>query len=125
MPDRRQTGRAGEAEAAAYLSECGYRILARNYRTTAGEIDIVAEEGETLVFVEVKTRSGLGRGLPREAVDRGKIRRMTRAAYQYLAGQPEERPCRFDVVEVVLVGGAAEVFLIRNAFPPDERALPW
>src|SRR5437764_1279455 len=96
-------GAAGEAAAAAELSRRGYRILARNFRCRGGEADIVAEEGEVLVFVEVKTRSGLHHGLPREAVGWTKQQRLGVAAERYCYDNSlEERPIRFDVVEVVM-----------------------
>ncbi|MDH7571248.1 MAG: YraN family protein, partial [Armatimonadota bacterium] len=89
-----------------------------------GEVDLVAEEGEHLVFVEVKARTSLNRGLPREAVDQRKQRRVQRAACCYAAEQGDLRPWRFDVVEVVAVGGGPpECFLIRDAYQVDERFL--
>jgi len=123
------TGRFGEDEAAAHLEELGYRIRERRYRAyfeggCVGEIDLVAEEGECLVFAEVKARSGLGWGLPREAVGPAKRRKMTRAAAIYTAAHGAENPWRFDVVEVILLpGGATEVRVLRGAFEADERDL--
>jgi putative endonuclease len=111
-------GRAGEAAAARYLSDLGFRILKTGYRTRAGEIDIVAEEAGTVVFVEVKARSTLACGRPAEAVDRRKRMRILRAAgiFLMLAGMTE-RPCRFDVVEVIPgPDGILKVTLIRDAF---------
>jgi putative endonuclease len=111
-------GRRGEAAAADFLRSLGFRILERRLRSRAGEIDLVAAEGETLVFVEVKSRSGEGFGRPAEAVDRRKQARMTRAAAAYLVslGGPD-RACRFDVVEVVQSRGSVlRCTLIRDAF---------
>ncbi|MBI3947971.1 MAG: YraN family protein [Armatimonadetes bacterium] len=127
MNTRRDIGARGEDRALALLQKEGYRLRERNYRTRLGEIDLVAEEGEYLVFVEVKTRTGLDRGLPREAVDTRKQRRLVRAAYHYLNAHPEEaRPCRFDVVEVTFIGsGAPEVHVIRDAFQPREEDAVW
>lgn len=98
---RQQTGREGEEAAAAYLRARGYRILERNRRFRAGEIDLVAEEGGFLVFVEVKTRTGSSFGSAAEAVTLEKQRRLVRLAGLYLAqrGGPPP-PCRFDVVTV-------------------------
>lgn len=128
-------GQRGEDAAAGLLQARGYRILARNFRCRWGEIDIVAEEGGYLVFVEVKTRSGRGFGAPAEAVDPRKRQRLRRVAERYLyycycrgprgrGGEPP--PCRFDVVTVVPVkaagtvgaatGGAFELEVIRDAF---------
>ncbi len=111
-------GRRGEEAAARYLASVGYRILERRYRTRAGEIDFIAEDGETLVFVEVKTRSSLSFGRPAEAVNVRKRARIAGAASLYLArrGSPD-RSCRFDVVEVLESGGAPpRIRLIRDAF---------
>ena len=95
-------GRAGEDRAARHLEARGYRILERGFRTRDGEIDIVAADGETVVFVEVKTRSGMACGRPAEAVDGRKQRRLVRAARVWLHRHgASERPCRFDVVEVL------------------------
>ena len=111
-------GRRGEDAAEHHLAARGYRILERRYRTRAGEIDLIAEDGATLVFIEVKTRSSLACGRPSEAVGSRKRARIAAAASLYLAlrGGPD-RPCRFDVVEVLeSAGGAARVRLIRDAF---------
>ncbi|HEU4402869.1 MAG TPA: YraN family protein [Candidatus Polarisedimenticolia bacterium] len=121
-PDpRHDLGRRGEAAAARHLEALGLRILARGVRTRAGEIDLVAEEGGTLVFVEVKTRSSLAWGRPSEAVDRRKRERLTRAAAVFLIGlDGPEPPCRFDVAEVVeRPDGVLQVALIRDAFQAD------
>ncbi|MFO7273824.1 MAG: YraN family protein [Symbiobacteriaceae bacterium] len=97
----RQVGREGEEAAVRYLTSLGYRVIARNVRFRSGEIDVVARDGDVLVFVEVKTRRGRGFGSPGEAVTGAKQRRLVRLAALYLArlgGEPP--PCRFDVVEV-------------------------
>lgn len=111
-------GTRGEAAAARHLESLGYRILDRRFRTRAGEIDLVAEEAGTLVFVEVKSRSGLGFGRPAEAVDRRKRARLARAASVYLAQRRLlERACRFDVLEVLKApGGDLRCLLIKDAF---------
>lgn len=92
-------GREGEAAAARHLAENGAVVLARNVRYPVGEIDLVAREGETLLFVEVKRRRDAGRGEGAEAVTPRKRRRIVAAARRWLAG--EARPARlvrFDVV---------------------------
>ena len=111
-------GRRGEEFAERHLASQGYRILERRYRTRAGEIDFIAEDGATLVFVEVKTRSSLAFGRPSEAVGSRKRARIAAAASLYLALRGgHERPCRFDVVEVLeSAGGSFRVRLIRDAF---------
>jgi putative endonuclease len=112
------TGRAGEEAAAQYLAGLGFRIIARNVRFRAGEIDLVADDAGTLVFVEVKTRTGPGFGTPAEAVTPQKQARLVRLAGLYLSGLgAEHRPCRFDVVAVEPdAGGQWRCTLIRNAF---------
>jgi putative endonuclease len=111
-------GRRGEEAAARWLEGRGMRILARCFRVRGGEIDLVARDGSTLVFIEVKSRSGLSFGRPSEAVDRRKRARLVRAATLYLlAHGGEERPCRFDVVEVLAdPSGRLSVRHLRDAF---------
>lgn len=121
---RHRRGRLGEIAARQELERRGYRILAENYRCMAGETDLVAEEGETLVFVEVKTRGSLSHGLPREAVTPQKQRRLGRAAMAYCSEHDlGDRGCRFDVVEVLMDGDrVVHVELLQNAFvPPAEE----
>ena len=111
------TGAAGEAVAVRYLKKEGYQIIQRNYRTRLGEIDVIAREGETLVFVEVKTRSGQGVALPQFAVDAKKQSKITRVALMYLSQKNEmSASCRFDVVAVRKGVKGDQVELIRNAF---------
>jgi len=113
--DRRQRlGRDGEAAAAAVLGRAGLRILERRFRVRAGELDLIAEQGDLLVFVEVKARRQVGCGDPAEAVTHAKRRRMARVALAYLAATDAlDRPCRFDVVEVHL-GPADRVEAVRH-----------
>lgn len=118
---RTRLGRTGEAAAAAELSRRGLTILARNYRCRGGEADLVAQDGETLVFVEVKTRSQLRGGLPREAVGWSKQQRLARAAEHYLSALgDDEPPVRFDIVEVVILRQQiAALEVICDAFVPE------
>jgi len=111
-------GQHGEELAWRYLSQQGYRLLARNYRTRQGEIDIIAEEKNTLAFIEVKTRNGLGCGHPLEAVTPLKCRQISKVALHYLAETGREsRAARFDVVAVTLLADSRpEIELIRDAF---------
>ena len=110
-------GRRGERAAEKHLRRNGYRIVARNFRAVGAEIDLVAMDGETLVFVEVKTRRSLVAGAPEEAVDERKQQRLRRAAEvfatRYRAGDTE---MRFDVVAVDASGKGLEIELLRNAF---------
>jgi putative endonuclease len=92
-------GRAAESEAERYLRHKGYRILSRNLRSSAGELDLVAQDGEVLVFVEVKARRSEAFGGARYAVDAQKQARLIRLAARYLAVRRLQDPvCRFDVV---------------------------
>lgn len=112
-------GAQGEDAAARFLQVAGLRILDRGVRFPCGELDLIALDGDTLVFVEVKTRRSDHRGTPSEAVDRKKQRRMTRAALQYLKSRRLlDRRCRFDVVAVRWPAGDAEpqISHIRSAF---------
>ena len=109
-------GRRGEARAARYLKGLGYRIIMRNYRAPSGEVDIIAMDGDTLVFVEVKARKGDSFGSPMEAVDQRKQKKITDAALFYLSSLREQPPARFDVVGVLLRGWRAELEHIKDAF---------
>jgi putative endonuclease len=114
-----QLGIRGEDAACRELERRGYAILARRFRTRHGEIDIIARDGETLVFVEVKARRSLRCGRPAEAVNWAKRQRLERMALQYLsAAGGAGRRCRFDVVSVLFAQDAATpaVDVIRNAF---------
>lgn len=94
-------GRRGENTAARFLRRQGLRIRHRNYRCPLGEVDLIAEQAGTIVFVEVKTRASSEHGEPWEAVDKGKRRRLTRLAAYYLkAHRKLGAPVRFDVVAV-------------------------
>jgi putative endonuclease len=105
MPTR-ALGQAGERAAARFLERRGLLILARNLRSRLGEIDLLARDGPTLVFVEVKARRGASGDPPEAAVDARKRIRLTRLALGYLAARRlGERPCRFDVVGVSLDEG--------------------
>jgi putative endonuclease len=99
--ERSRTARRGEAAAALLLRLKGYRIEARNWRCRLGEVDIVAWDRDTLVFVEVKTRASRAAGPPEEAVTAAKQRRLVLLAQAFLAQRRGETPpCRFDVVAV-------------------------
>jgi putative endonuclease len=94
-------GRRGEDAAARYLRRLGYKILARGSRLRPGELDLVAADGRTIVFIEVKTRTSQDAGHPAEAVDMDKQRRLTRLAVTFLKRHGLlEYPARFDVVAV-------------------------
>jgi len=105
-PGRRDLGAFGERVAAAHLEAKGYRIRARNFRCREGEIDIVAEDGDCLVFVEVRTRRGDAFGTPAESVTVAKERRLLTVARAYLQEHPDALPDqRSDGVAVELSRG--------------------
>lgn len=104
--------------AAAYLAGLGWRILARNWRCAGGELDLVARDGRTTVFVEVKGKRGGSLGEPAEMVDRRKVGRLVASALAWIADAPAPTgPCRFDVVAInELAGVEPRLDHIRDAF---------
>jgi putative endonuclease len=115
---RRRLGRAGESLAARELERRGYRLLTRNWRCPAGEIDLIAEQGDTLVFVEVRTRRGDERGTPQESITPAKQAKLIEVALTYLQQQAaEDRDWRIDVVAVELSprGELRRIDVIENA----------
>ena len=119
MENRRKTGKNYEERAAEYLIGQGFSILCQNFYSRYGEIDLIAKDGEYLVFVEVKYRKNRVCGSPFEAVNANKQRRICRTAfyYCYKNGYKGDTPCRFDVVAIL--GSCAEeakIEHIKNAF---------
>jgi putative endonuclease len=115
--NRRKQGSIGEDLAVLFLEKKGFKILARNYRFERGEIDIVAEEGEELVFVEVKARRTSSYGAPEDAVTDEKQEQIRAVAEGYLFEKNiDNRPCRFDVLAIEFKNGKADVRHIRDAF---------
>src|SRR5207244_8757814 len=116
-------GARGEKLACRFLKRSGYKVLLRNFRgRSGGEIDVVCRDGDTLVFVEVKTRTREDFGRPFEAVDRDQQQRIARGglAWLRLLGDPDIL-FRFDVVEVVIAEGAEpRLEILRNAFSLPE-----
>jgi len=96
----REVGRIGETVAAEYLIQKSYEIIECNYSTRFGEIDLVVRDKDILIFVEVKTKKGLGFGTPEEMFTSGKYQRVKRMATVYLNGR--DVPCRIDMIAVVL-----------------------
>lgn len=116
-------GRYGEQLAVAHLEAAGLVVLDRNWRCREGELDVVARDGDELVFVEVKTRSSLAFGAPAEAVDRVKAARIRQLALRWIAAAREREPgvawasVRFDVVCVLRSrSGPPQVTRLRGAF---------
>ena len=116
--DHRQTlGKWGEDEACRALVNRGYAILARRYRTRVGEIDIIARDGDTLVFIEVKAREDFRFGGGAAAVTSWKQRRIVHMALHFLANARwRDKPCRFDVVVVDRDPDRVHVEIFANAF---------
>lgn len=112
--NRRAVGKKWEDLAEQYLEDRGLRILERNYYFPGGEIDVIAEDGEYLCFIEVKYRKTEALGFPEEAVGRAKQRKLLLGARRYLYEHhlPECTPCRFDVVAVL----GQQITWIQNAF---------
>lgn len=121
---RLELGERGEDCACKFLRRRGYKILVRRFRGKAGEIDIIARDGQWLAFVEVKTRKSEKFGAPSEAVNKRKQLHITKVALEYLRLLDNPRIMfRFDIVEVVMPEGAKEpedVRLIQNAFDLSE-----
>ena len=101
MRAKDQLGLDGEAAASVLLERAGMRIVDRRWRCAHGELDIVALDGETLVFVEVKTRRGLGFGHPFEAITPDKVRRLRTLAGLWLEATGQRGPVRMDAVGVI------------------------
>ena len=96
-----ERGKWGEQEAAKYLRKEGYVLLSAGYRTRHGELDIIAEKDGIIVVVEVKTRSAFDFARGIDAVSPHKIRRMKSAAMAYISSRNDDRPLRFDVIEIL------------------------
>lgn len=112
----REFGMQAEDAAAQFLRNKNYRIIARNYKTACGEADIVAQDRETLVFVEVKARVSRAFGQPFEAVDLRKQERLRRIALLYLKKAGKELPVRFDVISISAGSGEMVIQHIEGAF---------
>jgi putative endonuclease len=121
MTERRLiVGRTGEDAAVQYLLQRGYYILERNYRCRFGEIDLVARDGDTLTFIEVKTRRSRTFGPAAAAVTHTKQRHLIKASQMYMVqhGKREDL-CRFDVVTIDMDGQESRIELIKDAFQPS------
>ncbi len=116
MDVRHLFGSAGESAAATYLKKKGYQILGQNYTCRFGELDVIARQGQFVVFVEVKTRKNEQFAQAREFVTRAKQERVIRAAMLWLQSNDVDLQPRFDVIEVVGEGRRREIRHIENAF---------
>lgn len=110
-------GKAGENKAVEYLDKKGYQILRRNYRCKAGEIDIIALDGSTLCFIEVKTRTSMRHGMPGESVDMRKLQHIRRTAAVYMSRFKHDcESVRIEVIEVLFIKKRFYVRHIRNIY---------
>ena len=108
----RRLGAKGERRAVKHLKSAGYKILKRNYKCPFGEVDIIAEKGDTVAFVEVKTRLSDNFGTPAEAVDAQRRQRYVQTAKFYFSGREIDSVVRFDIIEIF----RNEINHIENAF---------
>jgi putative endonuclease len=110
-------GQSGETLAADYLSRNGYTLVERNYRSRTAEIDIIAKDGDCICFIEVKTRTSLKKGLPKESVHHAKQQKLISGATFYLKEKKiSNLRVRFDVVDIILTNDTPAITLIKNAF---------
>jgi putative endonuclease len=115
--ERIELGRLGEDLARERLKDLGYRILKTNYRCTLGEIDLVAKDGDVLVFVEIKTRKNEPLGQAKEAVTKRKQTQLSKVALAYMkSNNLWGSKARFDVVAIGLIYGRREIEVIKDAF---------
>lgn len=120
---QQEFGNKAEAFAIRQLKKAGYRIIARNFRTRIGEIDVIAKDGPTIVFVEVKARQSTRFGHPKQAVTHAKQRKISMVALEYLKSTDQMRSrARFDVVAVTGLSDNPKIEIIKNAF---ELAYPF
>lgn len=113
---KQNLGAKGEKTALQFLCRNGYKIITRNFSCKLGEIDIIARQGKTTVFIEVKTRSSCEYGTPQDAINPKKIKHLQRSAQFYIKNyaHPEDN-FRFDVVSIIY-GNTTKIDLIKNAF---------
>ena len=115
--DRIDLGKLGEDLALKRIKRLGYKCLIRNYRCPLGEIDIIAKDGDTLVFIEIKTRRCRSLGYAKEAINRKKRRQVSKVALAYMkAHNCCDVKSRFDVVAINLTENKKQIEVIRNAF---------
>ena len=116
VPDVKSRGQVGEVRATNYLEAKGLRILARNWRCSIGELDIVAKEDENIVFVEVKSAGKESDFRPEDRVNHEKQKRIKRLARAYLKSQRLDAPVRYDIVTVIWHEGEVKIEHFENAF---------
>lgn len=115
--ERLDLGNLGERLALQKIKGLGYKFIEKNYRCALGEIDIIARDGDCLVFIEIKTRKGSTTGLAKEAVNQRKMRQISKTALAYMkANNCCDTRARFDVVAVNIKGDREEIEVIKDAF---------
>lgn len=119
MAKHNTVGRDGEKLALTYLIEQKFEIIDTNWRYNRIEIDIIASINNTIVFIEVKTRSSDKWGNPEDAVNSNKINRIVEAADYYLREKAIDLPARFDIISILLEGCSPEIYHIEDAFFPN------
>ena len=124
-PQARARGKGAEELVARYFQEKGFRLLARNWSTRLGEVDLIVEKGTLIVFVEVRFRSSIAFGRPEETITPAKRRKVVLAAFQYAEwrGLLHQRVLRFDVVAVLEGSRGLRIVHIEDAFEVDETRL--
>ncbi|MDE7439804.1 MAG: YraN family protein [Clostridia bacterium] len=110
--ENKKLGAQGEKQACRYLEKSGYKILESNYKNPFGEVDIIAQKGDTVAFIEVKTRLSENYGAPSEAVNRKRRNKYIQAAKYYFYGKEIDVTVRFDIIEIF----RGEINHIENAF---------
>jgi putative endonuclease len=115
--ERLKLGRLGEQLAFEKIKRLGYKCIERNYRCSLGEIDLIAKDGDCLVFIEIKTRKGRTLAYAKEAVTPRKIRQISKAALAYMkSNNCCDAKSRFDVIAINISGGREEMEVIKDAF---------
>ena len=115
--ERLDLGKLGEDLALKKIKRLGYKCITRNYRCSLGEVDLIARDGESLVFIEIKTRKGKSLGYAKEAIDSRKRRQLSKVALAYMkSNKCPEAKSRFDVVAINLSDEGDQIEVIRNAF---------
>ena len=115
--EKKEIGQRGEEMAVSFLKGLNYQILERNYRCKLGEVDIIARDNDTLVFIEVRTRSSLDFGLPQESINRRKRHQISKVALEFMLRKKMKNiPARFVVFAITLEPGKEKVDHIKDAF---------
>ncbi len=114
---RLELGQVGELLAFKKIKHLGYKNIVRNYRCPLGEVDLIAKDGDTLAFIEIKTRKGKSIGYAKEAVNAKKRRQLSKVALAYMKSNDcWEAKARFDVIAISMVGEKPQIEVIKNAF---------